>query len=182
MTDILAIIEPFVEKALKMGADEVEFFAQKYRNKTVNFEHNNMKSALASIVDGIGIRVLKNKALGFASSNSLDKIKIEDSLKEALAIAKVTPPENNYFLSTKQKITKIPDMYDSAIESFSMDDTISYSKKLLETAIGHDPRVTVDSGTFSSLVRESALVNSNGVNISETKSIFSWLLFGMAVD
>jgi len=182
MSDILAIIEPFVDKALKMGADEVELFAQKYRNKTVNFEHNNMKSALASIIDGIGIRVLKNKALGFASSNSLDKIKIEDSLKEALAIAKVTPPEANYFLSTKQKITKIPEMYDKGIESFSMDDTISYSKKLLDTTIGFDPRVTVDSGTFSSMIRDSALANSNGVNISETKSIFSWMLFGMAVD
>jgi len=182
MSDILAIIEPFVDKALKMGADEVELFTQKVHTKTANFESNNMKSAVASIIDGIGIRVLKNKALGFASTNSLDKIKIEDALKEALAIAKVTPPENNYFLSTKQKITKIPEMYDKAIESFSMDDTISYSKKLLETTIGYDPRVTVDSGTFSSMIRDSAIANSNGVNISETKSIFSWMLFGMAVD
>ncbi len=182
MSDILAIIEPFVDKALKMGADEVEFFAQKIRNKNVNFEHNNMKSALASIIDGIGIRVLKNKALGFASSNSLDKIKIEDSLKEALAIAKVTPPEDNYYLSAKQKITKVPEMYDKAIESFSMDDTITYSKNLLEKTIEHDSRVTVDSGTFSSVISDSALANSNGVNISETKSIFSWALLGMAVD
>ncbi len=182
MSDVLAIIEPFVKKAQKMGADEVEFFAQKIRSKTVNFEHNNMKSALASIVDGIGIRVLKNKALGFASANSLDKIKIEDALKEAIAIAKVTPPENNYYLSTKQTITTVPELYDKAIESFSMDDTITYSKNLLQAALETDPRVTVDSGTFSATTRENALANSNGVNISETKSIFNWLLFGMAVD
>ncbi|MGC9778687.1 MAG: TldD/PmbA family protein [Candidatus Heimdallarchaeota archaeon] len=182
MSDILATLEPLIGKAQKLGADEVEFFAQKYCVKTVNFEHNNMKSAVASIVDGIGIRVLKNKALGFASANSLDKIKIEDALKEAVAIAKVTPPEDNYFLSPKQKITKIPEMYDKAIESFSMDDTISYSSKLLKTATEHDSRVTVDSGTFAATIRESALVNSNGVSISETKSLFNWMLFGMAID
>ena len=137
MTDILAIIEPFVEKALKMGADEVEFFAQKYRNKTVNFEHNNMKSALASIVDGRGILFLKNKALGFASSNSLDKIKIEDSLKEALAIAKVTPPEDNYFLSTKQKITKtIQQLIESQLVEVSIHPDDKRSKKLFLTIKG----------------------------------------------
>ncbi|NHJ33426.1 MAG: TldD/PmbA family protein [Asgard group archaeon] len=182
MSETLAIIEPFIEKALKMGADEVEFFAQKYRTKIVNFESNNLKSAVASIVDGIGIRVLKNKALGFASANSLDKIKIEDAMKEAIAIAKVTPPEDNYFFSTKQEISKIPDLYDKNIESFSMDDTISYSKNLLQSATDFDSRVKIDSGWFDSTIMESAIVNSNGVSISENKSIFRWVMAGMAID
>ncbi|NHJ85335.1 MAG: TldD/PmbA family protein [Asgard group archaeon] len=183
MTDeILSILEPFVAKAQKLGADEVEFFAQRDSNKVVNFESNNLKSAEASDVDGVGIRVLINKAIGFASVNSFDKAKITTSLKEAIAIAKIAPPEDYYYLPDKQQITSIPDLYDKNIESFSMDDIISNGQALLKSATEYDKRVSVDSGSFSARIRTNALVNSNGISISEKKSYLQYNIFGMAID
>ncbi|NHJ47822.1 MAG: TldD/PmbA family protein [Asgard group archaeon] len=182
MTDIIPLLESFVKKAQKMGADEVEFFAQNIRTKTAKFETNNLKSAVADLIEGVGIRVLKNNSLGFASVNSFSEARIEEGLKEALAIAKVTPPEKFYYLSDKHKITKIDNLYDKAIESFTMDDTIDNSNLLLETSLQADSRVTIDSGTFNATIRENTIVNSNGINFSEKKSIFDYMVFGMAVD
>lgn len=182
MSDILTLLDPLVKKAQKMGADEVEIFARNSRIKTVNFETNNLKSAVASIDEGVGIRILKNKSLGFTSVNSFDKNRIEEGLREALAIAKVTPHEDYYYLPAKQKIKKVPDLFDEAIESFTMDETITQSNNLMETSLEIDKRVTIDSGTFNVTIQENALVNSNGINISEKKSLFDWMLFGMAVD
>lgn len=182
MSDILALLDTLVKKAQKMGADEIELFARNSRIKTVNLETNNLKSAVASIDEGVGIRILKNKSLGFTSVNSLKKGRIEEGMKEALAIAKITPPENYYYLPSKQKIKKISDLYDEAIESFTMDETIAQSNNLMETSLGIDKRITIDSGTFNVTLQENALVNSNGTNISEKKSLFDWRLFGMAVD
>ena len=180
--DIIGILEPLVEKALKLGADEVEFFAQQQSIKKANFEANNLKSAEASEIEGIGIRVLKNKALGFTSVNSLNKKNIENALKEALAIAKFAPPEDYYYLPPKQKITKISELYDEAIESFSMDDTIKYGNNLLKSCIEADKRISVDSGVFQAVTNTRTLVNSNGTNISEKKSAFTYGLVGMAID
>jgi PmbA protein len=182
MTDILALLDSLVKKAQKMGADEVEFFAQNIRTKAAKFETNNMKSAVAEIVEGVGIRVLKNKSLGFASVNSFSKARLEEGLKEALAIAKITPPEDYYYLADKHKITEISNLYDKSIESFTMDDTIDQSNLFMETALNVDSRVTIDSGTFNATIRENSIVNSNGINISEKKSIFNYMVFGMAVD
>ncbi|MHA1365128.1 MAG: PmbA/TldA family metallopeptidase, partial [Candidatus Heimdallarchaeota archaeon] len=71
-------------------------FAQRNKTKVVNFETSALKSAEASEVEGVGIRVLINKALGFASVNTLNPEKILTSVKEAIAIAKVSPPEDYY--------------------------------------------------------------------------------------
>ncbi|HUT80070.1 MAG TPA: TldD/PmbA family protein [Candidatus Bathyarchaeia archaeon] len=180
--DILSLLDPFVAKALKLGADEVEFFAQRLKNKTANFEANNLKSAVSTILDGVGIRVLKNKALGFTSVNSLKKDKILEGLKEAFAIAKVTPPEPNYYLPSKQLAIQVSDIYDPAIESFSMDDTINSAKLLLNTATAYDPRISIDSGLFQAAIIEKAIATSTGINNSEMKSALSFGLFGMAID
>jgi PmbA protein len=182
MSDILTLLDSLVKRAQKMGADEVEFFAQKIDAKTVNFETNNLKSAVADSVEGVGIRVLKDKSLGFSSVNSFSEARIEMGLKEALAIAKITPSEDFYYLADKQKASKVSELYDGAIESYSMDDTIAESNRLMETALKADSRVTIDSGTFNATVRENTLVSSTGTNVSEKKSVFDWMIFGMAVD
>ncbi|MFW9922717.1 MAG: TldD/PmbA family protein [Candidatus Thorarchaeota archaeon] len=183
MTDeLLAILEPFITKAQKLGADEVEFFAQRQSIKNVNFESNNLKTATASEVEGVGIRVLINHALGFTSVNSLQKEKIAEGLKEAIAIARVTPPEDYYYLPTPHKFPSVIDLYDPSIESLTMDEAINYSKTLLQNSIEYDKRISIDSGIFDATSGIRALVNSNGISIAERKSTFTYGIIGMAID
>lgn len=183
MTDeILSILDPFVNKAMKLGADEVELFARQRKQKTVNFESNNLKSAVSTLIEGVGIRVLKNKSLGFTSVNTLEKKKIAEGLKEAFAIAKVSPPEEFYILPKKQKITQVPNIFDEAIINVSMDDAIKYSNDLLKSALKVDSRISIDSGNFETTEDYFAIVNSNGINAFDKKSDFSYGLFGMAID
>ena len=180
--DLLSIIDSFIAKAEKLGADEVELYALSQKKKTVNFESNNLKSAVATNSEGVGIRVLKNKALGFASINTFDKKKIAEGLKEAFAIAKVSPPEDNYHLPNKKPISKVASIFDEAISTVSMDDVIAYSNKLLQKARAFDSRVSVDSGTFDATESYYAIVNSNGISASDQKSSLNYGLIGMAID
>ncbi|MBD3192863.1 MAG: hypothetical protein GF308_19645 [Candidatus Heimdallarchaeota archaeon] len=180
--DLIALLEPFVQKGLKMGADEVELFAQKIDSKETNFEANNLKSATANTIEGVGIRVLKGHSLGFASVNSFNKRKITQGLKEAYAIAKVAPPEKHYSLPPKQKVKSIPELYDETAEQLSVDDTISLGQQLLEGVKEYDSRISVDSGSFEVTIRQKAIVNSNDIAVTEKKSMFSFGIFGMAID
>ncbi len=182
LDELLTILEPLSAKAEKVGADEVEFFAQKINQKTIFIEANNLKSAISNSLNGVGIRVIKNKSVGFASTNSLDKIKIEDALNEALAITKVTLPENSNYLPQKRVIKKIPELYDEAIEQYSLDDLISLSSKTLDLINDTDLRINVESGEFRAIKTEFAVTNSNGIETSEIRSSFSWDYAGMAVD
>ncbi len=180
--EIISILEPILAKAQKLGADEVELFAQRNKTKVVNFETSNLKSAEASEVEGVGIRVLINKAIGFASVNTLKPEKIITAVKEAIAIAKVSPPEDYYYLPSKQKLPNISGLYDKEINSFTMDDVIDHGKGLLKAAIDYDKRISIDSGTLDAQIRSKVILNSNGINAAEEKSVFNYGLIGMAVD
>jgi PmbA protein len=180
--EILSIIEPFIVKGQKMGADEIELFAQRRDYKTVNYESNKLKSSEATTLEGVGIRVLIDNALGFASVNSLDKKKITTSIKEAIAIAKVAQPETYYRLPERKAITEIDKLYDKTIETFTIDDVIAKGLQLMKNALDYDSRVSIDSGGFETEISNRAIVNSNDIQFTEKKSSFSYGVFGMAID
>lgn len=179
---LLSILDSIINKTSKVGVDEIELFAQKKSEKKVFLESNNLKSAISSKLVGVGIRVIKNNSLGFTSINSFNESKILEGIKEAIAIAKVTPPEDSNFLPKKHNITKIPELYDKSVDIFTMDDLISIGNKCLTQINKIDSRINIESAEFRAAKLETAIINSNGIEISETKSSFSWEIAGMAID
>lgn len=180
--EILGLIEPFVDKALKMGASEVELFAQRTHELAVNYESNHLKTATSSILEGVGIRVLVNKQLGFASVNSLASENIERGIRDALSIAKNAPPVEHYSLPEQDKITKVSGLFDPAVEELTMADVLDYANRLLTGARSFDPRISVDSGSFGALSSSHAITTSKGTALSEKRTRIEWMIFGMAVD
>jgi PmbA protein len=53
---------------------------------------------------------------------------------------------------------------------------------MLKSAKMYDTRVSVDSGNFSAEVANHAVANSNGIELKEKTSIFSWSIMGMAIE
>jgi predicted Zn-dependent protease len=53
---------------------------------------------------------------------------------------------------------------------------------MLKAAKAYDSRVSVDSGNFSAQVATDALANSNGIELKERASVFSWSIMGMAIE
>ncbi|MFW9965863.1 MAG: TldD/PmbA family protein [Candidatus Thorarchaeota archaeon] len=182
MDDLLSTIAHLIGEAQKLGANEVEVYAQRTSSKDVNIESNNLKSAVNQVLEGVGIRVLKDKSIGFASVNSLNPKSLIDGLHGAVAIARVTPAMDNYYFSEPRKISQIEELYDSAVADMSMDEVIERAESLLMTTKNVDPRVRVDSGSFSASTTETAIANSSGLQAIEKKSAVSWFMVGMAVD
>ena len=180
--DVLSLIRPLVSVAEKEGADEAEIFAQTRHQKIVSFENNALRTAISSIVEGIGIRVLVNKAVGFTSVNSYDKKRVMEGVQNAISIARITPPEEHYFLPESRKISVLKDIYDESVATLSMADIIEYGKHLLKCISDFDSRISVDSGEFSSKIDEYAIATSNGIELNEKKSCLNWYSFGWAVD
>ena len=52
---------------------------------------------------------------------------------------------------------------------------------MLKAAKSYDSRVSVDSGNFS-VSGHQALANSNGIELEERASVFSWSIMGMAIE
>jgi PmbA protein len=171
-----------VNEALKLGADEAEAYASAEREAEVFLENNDLKQVKSNNIASIGIRVFVNKSLGFASVNSLEKERVLDAASRAVKIASVSPRDKYNGLPRKNNVTMLRGVYDKNAESFEAADAAKFAGEMLKFAKSYDPRVTVDSGTFSSSIFTHALCSSNKIELEEKISIFSWNIMGMAVD
>jgi PmbA protein len=180
--DVLSLISPLVSKAEKEGANEAEFYALNRSEKVVTFENSSLKSASSNMVQGVGIRVLVDRSLGFTSVNSFEMSKISEALQDAISIARTTPSEDHYSLSASMKIKPMKGLFDEEAANLSMSDTINYGKDLLKHIADIDPRLSVESGYLSSRVDEYAIATSTGIESDELKSTLYWEALGFAVD
>ncbi|NHJ03897.1 MAG: TldD/PmbA family protein [Candidatus Heimdallarchaeota archaeon] len=180
--DLLSIIDPFLEKALKMGVDEIEFYIEKQKINTAFIESTKLKSATANNMDGIGIRVLKNGSIGFSSINSFKKEKIENSLQKAIAFAKLIPSQESYSLPDKKQIIKTSNIYDENIANFKTENCITIGDEILKKCNLIDSRINIESGTIASFEIEKGVLSSKNICLSEEKTGFMIELGGMAVE
>ncbi|MFX0115867.1 MAG: TldD/PmbA family protein [Candidatus Hodarchaeota archaeon] len=177
--DIQSLADLAVKKALAKGVDQAEAWVEQTAEISVALERNDVTSGSSSRFTGMGIRVLRNKSLGFASLNRLTPKFIEQAVNDAVAITRYTPPLEHNILPKKYPLTSV-EVYDSASKSFEVKDALELSLELLNTAKAHDPRVLVDYGQFTASIGSQAICTSEGIEAEEKASIFIWQLLGMA--
>lgn len=175
------IVRYAVKEAEAQGATDAEAYAITSHESEVFIENNDLKQGKSQTTSSLGIRVLLNGSLGFYSVNNLSKDRIKQAVSMAIKIARVSPKDKYNFLPGKSKVNKLNGIYDKRAESFGASDAAKMAAELLQTAKSYDSRVSVDSGNFSSNVMSQSLANSNGINLNEKLSAFSWSIMGMAI-
>ncbi|MFW9922715.1 MAG: TldD/PmbA family protein [Candidatus Thorarchaeota archaeon] len=181
-TNIVAIIDSLMEKAFQLGVNEIEFYIQKQNSRTAFIESTKLKSATVNDTQGVGIRVIINKALGYASVNSFEKEKIMKGLEKAIDYAKLTSSEENYYLPTKTSLTKISDLYDPEEQNFGVKECIENAERILKNCKDYDQRINIESGLFTAITLENTILTSNGITAFDKKTGFQIELGGMAAD
>ncbi|NHK30671.1 MAG: TldD/PmbA family protein [Asgard group archaeon] len=85
----LKVIESdkLIDKALKKGASYADIRYQMYSNEEIQIENKALERYSSRNFGGIGIRVIVNGAVGFASTSDLTKDKLDKTLNDALKLA-----------------------------------------------------------------------------------------------
>lgn len=182
MDDLLEVCERAVKKAELIGASEAEAYASLTKEGSVLLENNDVKMVKSHSYWGIGIRVLKERSLGFASTNVRSPDAVDDAVTDALKIASATPQDPYNKLPEAKSVKELQELYDRKAEDFKVEDAIDAARLLLTEAKGYDRRVSVDSGHFSTSVVSRAIYSSKGMRWKESISLFSWSILGVAVD
>src|SRR3972149_204785 len=180
--ELLEICRLAVKLAVTKGADEAEAYGVSSMESEAAIERNDIMLGKYHQASGLGIRVLKNRALGFSSINRLGRAQIDSAVDAALQIASRGSSDPFNVLPKPSKIPRLTGILYPEAASFSPEETLRHAVDLLETAKRYDKRVTVDSGGFNTSLYSHAIVNSNGVEGSEAGSGFSWFIMGMAIQ
>lgn len=171
-----------VKEAERQGADEAEAFASTVSESEVFLENNDIKQAKAQQSGSIGLRVIVGGSLGFYSVNRITKDSLRDAAIMAIKVAKASPPDRFNSLPRRARVTMLRGIYDKSSESFGAAQSAAAAAEMLNAAKSADPRITVDSGSFSAARINLYISNSAGLELSEKISTFSWGIMGMAID
>jgi PmbA protein len=179
---ILDLLQYAIKQAEALGASDAEAYAAINNESEVFIENNDVKQAKSQSTSSIGVRVVLDGSIGFYSTNDLAKSRIRDAAAMAIKVAHASPKDKHNILPRKSKSNLVRGIYDRNAESFQTLDAARMAAEMLKAAKSYDSRVSVDSGNFSAQVATDALANSNGIELKERTSVFSWSIMGMAIE
>ena len=162
--------QKIVEKALLNGADETEVFISKGKSTGFSIQNNAIEAASGREEFGFGIRIIKNKRIGFAYSTILDNA--EDTIKKAISSSKLSEP-TSYSFPKPSKITNIHNIYDKKIANLEPNQCISFLSDLIRSACSVNSSIVVSGGGMSAGENDFTIVNSHGLCFSENETFVS---------
>ena len=182
--EMLNLAEETVNFALKRGANEAEAFAYQGLTNTIGIERGQIARSARVVDQGIGIRVIVNKTVGFSYTNVVDsKTASEESVVKAVNAAKASKPDMDWHgLSEKRPLTHVEGTYDHRIVELHSEDLVEIASLMLEAAEQTDRRVFPIEGGAGASFLSDAIVNSNGVACFEEGTIVECSLATVGQD
>lgn len=141
-----------VDHGLSVGADFVEVRYQKRSRTIVNVKKGELDSASSGVLEGFGIRALRDGSWGFAVTSKLDRTtllrKVEEAVRLAASSASAKPTKSRLAAAKPAKMKAVAEVRDDprdhSIEekiklAFDLDKFArEYSKEIATTVIRYD--------------------------------------------
>ncbi|MBI4743920.1 MAG: TldD/PmbA family protein [Actinobacteria bacterium] len=170
-------------KGLKKGADEVEVFFQKSSGLKIKAHRAKIESLLLSNSCGCGIRVFKDKRMGYAFTSGTEKDDIDKTLIAAIEMSVQTKPDEANGLPERNTSYEQLDLYREEIENYPLEKKIDITFSLEQKALDADPRIkTSEHVSYGEAVKEIFLVNSKGFSDKYKSSACGLFLSVIAED
>ena len=162
---MLDLAENAVQAALKKGAVEAETYVYEGQATNIGIELGQINKTNRIIDRGLGIRVVVNKAIGFAYTNIVDDPNaVERAIVSALSAARASKPDSDWNGLPEKKLYSITEKtFDEKVVALGSEDLVNVAATMLDAAIAVDKRVFPIEGGIGSAYISSAVANSNGI-------------------
>jgi len=174
--DFKKIGEEIIAKAIQWGAGEAEACLENVKSFEVNVRKGEIETLTRSVSRGLGLRVFIDKQLGLASTSDLSAGAVDETIRKAIELARITEPKPWQGLPDfgPQSPADL-DLYDSGLASVEDDRKIALAREVERIALAQDKRITnSEGGSFSDSERELGLFSSRGISnlMKETRCSF----------
>lgn len=169
-----AICEKLLALALSRGGDFADLFFEYRASSGFSFDEGILKAASRGVSMGLGVRVLKGDASGFAYTEDLSWESMRHAAQTAAQIASGGGGSEQVALKTRSHVER----YD--LPSVSIDMPGLDKRRLLERASAaahaHDSHIIKAEASFAEEVREVLIATSDGVMMHDVQPL---LRFGV---
>jgi PmbA protein len=150
------------EKALDFlltKVDEAELYSIQEISSRLVFKRGIFDVYEWNQVEGYGVRVIKDKRMGFAFSNDLDK----EVLQRAVRTAGISEKDEYLSLPRRQKYKDFNTGYDERIRGMELEDALDFAQELIEACVRYN--VNPSKAGISWSTGKERIINSRGVEV-----------------
>jgi len=176
------IMRSGLKKASELGASAAEIYGERGDILSIELERGEVKKVKHVRSSGIGVRVLMSEKMGFSYTTRLGDAELEECVLHAVKQARISE-EDPYLrgLPGIQQHYRSPEKtFDPEIVELLAGDfeaAIGYSMEMLSGMEDYDRKeritITMPEGSFAAAHDETYIMNSEGVEISDTGTYVS---------
>ena len=171
--------------ATEAGAGEVEVCVRAARSLSAKVEKGDLGQVQSDESGTSGIRVMIDGRLGFASTNQASDGALTTLAREAVAIARLSPPDEANVLPEPEAVdpaTYMGPRVDPDLAGLTVTDVVQGAQALADAALSRDPRLSVDQASFSSVAGATLITSTRGVRQFDGDAALSLSLMALATD
>ncbi|WXG46792.1 MAG: TldD/PmbA family protein [Candidatus Atabeyarchaeum deiterrae] len=162
-SDLLALSDSAVRKAIQKGANEAEAFLSAADIISVNIRKKTVECR-RGFPAGLGIRVVVEGKVGFAAETGTSSKSVENAVIEAMSVARIRPLDPSFkHLPDPVAMSSKDGIIDRRIIGLSEDDALASVSELAKGALQNDERVKSLYGSLSVVRACYAVANSRGI-------------------
>ncbi len=155
-----------------------DVFVEEENKVSVRFEASRLTSIDNLSKEGIGVRIIKNGRVGFASTN--DASKIGETFRKAEEVSEFGEELDISF--PKQPTAKFSvNAYDASLDDVNEKDMIDLGEEIIGAVKEINPSIEVNLTLEKSFIRKT-VINSSGLDLSFSKSVWGILVEGVYVS
>ncbi len=173
-----ALARRLLEAALSTGGDYADLFFEYRTSADYSYEDQRVKSVGRGITLGLGVRVLKGDATGYAYCEQLDTDAMQRAARTAaqIAAAGASPPP------VEVRAIQIPDFYPVATPTLEVVPTekLELLRRGDRAARAADPRITKVVVSFAEELKEILIVTADGLLYRDRQPLMRYGVYAIA--
>ena len=177
--EALSRLEHASEKIISLSQKteyQVEIYGLYSLNETITLEHSRVNGFSHITDQGIGIRVINNRKMGFSHSDKLDDHSLESTFHDAISFCKASEefPGLETGLESYGKTALNRDFFDKEILNSDIESKTEQIKQL-EGAISEQVKAHI-SGEINSAITALSISSSEGTFKQGISSVYSYFI------
>ncbi|WP_297980639.1 TldD/PmbA family protein [uncultured Methanobrevibacter sp.] len=166
------------KKEISKYSDEFEIYLEQSDLLQLDSQKTDLNFAKEEYNIGLGIRVIKDGALGFAYTSDMNEI--AKVAEDAYNNSKLNAVDENFSFALVEKLPKVKGVFDKKFRQLDLSELTDNLKAVLNCVEDNGCQAT--SGGFSAAEGETLIVNSNGVETFDKSTGFAIGVSINAVD
>lgn len=164
LAELIGFGKRAVDFALRSGAEEAEAFLSIVSGTSIDIERGQIVRSIKRMDQGLGVRTVYRKAVGFSYINTLTIKNIEEAAARALRAARASRPDKNWLnFPSPRRCGETRGTYDKKVVAVSSDELVETAAVMLGAVEAYDKRVLAVAGVVGTSLSYTVVVNSHGV-------------------